>query len=71
LGEKVLDNTPPPPPGENTNKTPDKFKPKPPAEKDPINDIVKQKENEAWRKQNLERMKRMAGSENVLNRLNQ
>ena len=74
LGEKVLDNAPPPPPGEDKNKPPDKFKPKPPEEqapKDPINDIVKQKENEAWRKQNIERMKRRAGSENVLNRLNQ
>lgn len=74
LGEKVLDNAPPPtvPP---TNKPPDVFKPqqpKPPATpSDPINDIVKQREQEAWRKQNMERMKRMAGSENVLNRLNQ
>jgi hypothetical protein len=70
LGEKVLDNVPP---GTgDTNNPPDKFKPKPPApEKDPINDIVKQKENDAWRKKNLERMMRMAGQENVLNRLNQ
>lgn len=73
LGEKVLDDAPPPtvPP---TNKPPDVFKPKPPeaqTPKDPINDKVKDKEQEAWRKKNLERMMRMVGSENVLNRLNQ
>lgn len=70
LGEKVLDNAPPPEPGEG-NKAPDKFKPRPEKEKDPINDIVKQKEQEAWRKKNIERMMKMVGNENVLNRLNQ
>jgi len=70
LGNKVLDNSPPPNnPGSGV---PDKYKPqKPQPEKDPINDIVKQKENEAWRKKNMERIMRMAGQENVLNRLNQ
>jgi hypothetical protein len=72
LGEKVLDNVPPPPPG-STNKPPDKFKPKPESEKskDPIGDKIKEKEAEEFRKKNLERMMRMAGRENVLNRLNQ
>jgi hypothetical protein len=74
LGEKVLDNAPPPAPGDN-NKVPDKFKPKPEPEKqkekDPIMDKVREKEREEWRKKNLERLMRMAGQENILNRLNQ
>lgn len=70
LGEKVLDNVPPAKPGDE-NKVPDRYKPQPEKEKDPILDKAREKEQENWRKQNLERLKRMAGRENILNRLNQ
>jgi hypothetical protein len=64
MGEKVLDKIPPNAP----TGTPSKYKPAEPKTEDKKKPAPT---DDKWRKQNLERLKRMAGQENILNRLNQ
>lgn len=66
LGEKVLDKIPPGP--GKTEDPPGRFKP--PAEK-PDDKKPSTPTDDRWRKQNMERLRRMVGQENILNRLNQ
>lgn len=68
LGEKVLDNVPPGPPA-SENKPPERFKPGQQDKKPAVPPSTPA--NDEWRRRNLERMMRMAGKENVLNRLDQ
>lgn len=67
LGEKVLDNIPPNKPGDS-NAPPDRFKP---GQTKPTDKPPSSPTDDKWRQENMKRLMRLVGQENILNRLNQ